>query len=364
MAKYFENNGKKKHIGLKIFLGVVLLILILVLALFLFIWSKLDLVEFDNEIDKSVYQTQPSGDTLEDPDVTPDATDTTEEIGEIVDTEGLEQVETAPPIPETEVVEKKDVMNILLIGTDERSKEFSVNARSDSMILVSIDRDKNTVKLVSLERGMAAPVLEGQYAGQYDWLTHIFRYGGSDLLVKTVEECFKIEVDNYIRLNFNSVTQIVDAVGGIDIELTKAEAAYLSHGLGLNLIAGVNHVDGEAALAYARLREIDSDWQRVGRQREVILAIVDALKGSNLLELNALADQVLPMIQTDLTKLQIADLMLYSPNFLKASFDQMTIPTKGTYGSMKVMGGRVAYAVDFEVNSATLREFFYGTDGE
>lgn len=355
---------KKKHNrmsnGKKIFLLVIMLILLAVLLVVAFLLSKLDLIQYDYEMDKSAYYTEPAV-FDETHDVSSD------DVEQIVDISGLELVKTVPPIPESEVFEDSDVMNILLIGTDERSSEFSTNARSDSMILVSIDKEENTVKLVSLERGIAAPILEGQYAGQYDWLTHVFRYGGADLLTKTVEYCFKIDIDHYVRVNFNSVTEVIDAIGGIDIELTKSEVDYMglfvdkttSTGKQAALKVGMNRLDGGTALAYARLREIDSDWQRVGRQRKVILAAVERLKGSGLMELNDLADTVLPLIQTNLTKLEIAELILYAPNFLSASFDQMTIPKQGTYGGMTVMGGRGSFAIDFEVNNDLLHRFLY-----
>lgn len=363
MAKYMKEKPKKRRTWLKVLLIILLLIFFLIGGIFAFLWAKLDLIQYEDEIDYGVYHTEPDA----------NATEATEEPeADIVDISGLELVETAPTVPDTEIQDTENVFNILLIGTDERTKEFNVDARSDSMILVSIDKDKNTVKLVSLERGVGVPILEGEHEGKYDWLTHVFRYGGADLLVRTVEYCFKVDVDNYVRINFNSVTQVVDSVGGVDVELTKAEVDYLglfyqhnsSTGTQQPLKVGVNHLDGGNALAYARLREIDSDWQRVGRQRKVILAVVDALKGSSLIQLNNLADDVLPLIQTDLTKTEIAELVLYAPNFLKAEFDQMTIPKQGTYGGMSVMGGRGAFAVDYEVNNKILHDFLYGAEEE
>jgi len=286
----------------------------------------------------------------------------------VVPIEGLDMVGEPATVPDSEVNSNSKVVNILLIGTDERTSEYNANARADSMIIVSINKKRNTVRLVSLERGIGVPILEGELEGQYDLLTHIFRWGGADLLVKTVEHCFKIDVDHYIRLNFAAVKEIVDAIGGIEISLSDAEAQYLNAGLDncaststqSLLHSGSNHLDGGMALAYARLREIDSDWQRVGRQRAVILAVVDSLKDSGLRELNSLADTVLPLIQTNLSKLDIAELMLYAPNFLNAEFDQMTIPKKGTYGGMSIRNGGGAFAVDYEINNAILKEFLYG----
>lgn len=351
---------KKMNIILKIFLILLLLILLMVSSVVGYIWLKLDLIQYDNEIDKTVYNTEPAGTEVIEVELGDDG-----EEAALVDVSGLEMVETAPVISDAEIVAVDNVLNVLLIGTDERTSEFNTNARSDSMILVSIDQDKNTVKLVSLERGMAAPILEGIYEGQYDWLTHVFRYGGADLLVKTVEHCFKVEIDHYVRVNFNSVTQVVDTIGGITVELTDKEASALNRNLPdgqSKLSAGQNRMNGATALNFARLRSIDSDWRRVTRQRQVILAVVNELKGSNLTKLNDLADDVLPLIQTNMTKMEIAELMLYAPNFLQASFDQMTLPQHGTYGGMEMMGGRVGYAVDFETNTQILHEFLYGTD--
>lgn len=349
-------NWFKRH---KILTAVLLILLLLIGTVVGYIWSKLNLIQYADEI-REPRQTDGYAETT-----SPGET----EEAQLVDISGLEYSETEPVIPEAEIEKKDEVLNILLIGTDERTKSFSTNARSDSMIIVSINKDKKTVKLVSLERGMGAPVLEGEYEGQYDWLTHIFRYGGADLLVKTVEHCFRVEIDNYVRVNFTTVTQVVDAIGGIDIELNSTEAWHLNRTNDAiknfrhpQLQEGTNHISGEVALHLARLRSIDSDWQRVERQRRVITACVGALKGSSLKDLNNLLDEVLPLVQTDLTMLEIADLMLYAPNFLTSTFDQMTIPKEGTYGGMTGMGGRGLFAVDFEVNSDILKEFLYGEE--
>ena len=349
---------------LKVLLLIVLLVLLAVLSVVAYITSKLDLIQYADEVDTSVYQSA----TL------PEATEADpEEENELhIDIEGLEIVETMPEVPEGEVQEEKDVFNILVLGTDERTKEFNVNARSDAMILMSVDKKANTVKLVSLERGMGVPILEGQYAGNYDILTHIFRYGGADLVVKTVREVLKVDVDHYVRFNFNAVTQIVDMLGGIDMELSAAEAKALNGGRGIwrhattdtqeTLVEGMNHMDGGVTLAYARLRRIDSDWQRIGRQRKVIIAAIQALKGSTLTELNDLVDEALPMVQTNLSKLEIAELMLYAPKLLNATFDQMTIPQQGTYGGATGLNGQGMFAPDYELNSQILKEFLYGTE--
>ena len=327
---------------------IILLVIILIVAIVAaYFWSKLDLINFSDEF---AYEF---------------ADEPFEEYH--LDMDDSQLSETAPEILDSEIHTSQNVINILLIGTDERSMEFHYHARSDSMILVSINTDINTVKLVSFERAIGVPILEGEFAGQYDLLTHIFRWGGSELLVKTIEHCFKIDIDHYVRLNFSSVKGIVDTIGGIDMYLTAAEANAINsdehddYYLKKEYIMqeGMNHLNGAAALAFARLRNIDSDWQRVERQRKVILAVVDKLKGSSLVTLSDLADTVLPMIQTDMTKIDIAELMLYAPNFLSSTFDQMTIPKKGTYGGMKIRNPGGAFAVDYAINNDLLYRFLY-----
>lgn len=325
----------------------VVIILLLFLILFIsvvviFLWSKLDLITFADEVEY-VFSDEPFDEYT-------------------LGMDDSQLSDTVPEIIDKEIYNEPEIVNILLIGTDERSADFHYHARSDSMILVSINKDKQTVRLVSFERAIGVPILEGEFEGQYDLLTHIFRWGGSELLVKTIEHCFKIDIDHYVRLNFSSVRNIVDSIDGIDMKLTSLEALCINgdvHGGYCILQEGMNHLNGEEALAFARLRRIDSDWQRVERQRKVILAVVDKLKGSNLFTLNDLANTVLPMIQTDMSKIDITELLLYAPDFLKSDFDQMTIPKDGTYGGMKIRTPGGAFAVDYEINNDLLYRFLY-----
>lgn len=280
-----------------------------------------------------------------------------EEEGDIVDISGLE--ERAPSeLPTGEIRKEKDIFNILLLGTDERTYDFSDAARSDAIMILSLNLKDSTAKLVSLERGMGVPILEGEYKGQYDWLTHCFRYGGADLMVKEVQTCFNLDVERYMRVNFTALKDIVDVLGGVDVTLTGAEYPHIK-GTATPLGDSVFHLDGTAALSYCRLRSIDSDWSRIKRQRTVIQACADGVKNADVATLNNLIDTILPMIRTNLTKLELVKLMSYAPNFLGVEFDQMTIPVPDSYGGMLGMEGRSLFAVDFETNSQILHDFLY-----
>lgn len=333
---------EKKKSKLKTIISItVITFLILLISAFVFVKGKLSLIQYNDG--KNEYNTLISEDSADEVEL---------------DLSGLETVDPQR-IPDGEVYKDNSVLNVLILGTDERTVDFSDNARSDSMMLLSLNRSDNTAKLVSLERGMGVPILEGPYKGQYDWLTHCFRYGGAALVMKEVQECFKVEVEHFVRVNFSSVVRIVDLLGGIYVNLTSAEAEYLNTVNGSNVTAGYNNLNGSDALAYARCRKIDSDWQRVKRQQTVIQECANKLKNANIETLNNLLNTVLPMVQTNFTQGEIARYMLWIPEFLGVQFKSMTLPAKGTYGSMIGMGGRSMYAPDFAVNAKILKEFLY-----
>ena len=119
-------------------------------------------------------------------------------------------------------------------------------------------------------------------------------------------------------------------------------------------------MDGTAALSYARCRKIDSNWHRIKRQRTVIQAVVTKTKDLSITELNDLLNNVLPLVQTNLTKLEITELLLSAPKYRGVIIQQMTVPIKGSYGGMRDIGGRSLFSVDFETNAKALREFIYG----
>ena len=316
------------------------------------------------------------------------------EMGEIgadedqdLDGTGLTHTENEMEMPEGSPFSDDNVLNILLIGTDERTEavndadafthlnqldgtkdtiEFSEDARADSLILVSLDIKDHTIRLVSIERGLGVPILLDGYEGEYDWITHTFRYGGAKLTMDTVEDCFNVQVDHYVRINFNSFVQIVDAVGGVDIDITELEAQALNWEVPSNSMLivnhvdpGLNHFDGYTALQYARLRKIDNDWHRIERQRTVIQAVLDQIKSASVTDLDNLLNTVLPLVQTNFTKSEIAALLVQLPGFLGCDVEQMSMPLQGTYGVRTGMDNRLMYDPDWYVNITALQDFLY-----
>ena len=346
-------------------LGIVVL---LAVTAFLYVNGKLDLLRYN---DGSVSEMGEIG-AEEDQDL---------------DGTGLTHTEADMAVPEGSPFADEDVLNILLIGTDERTEavndadafthlnqldgtedttEFSDDARADSMILVSMDIKDHVIRLVSIERGTGVPILLDGYEDQYDWITHTFRYGGPKLTMKTVEECYNIEVDHFVRVNFNSFVQIVNAVGGVDIDITEMEAKALNWEVPSNSMLivnhvdpGLNHFDGYTALQYARLRKIDNDWKRVERQRTIIKAVLDQVKNASVMELDNLLNTLLPLIQTNFTKTEIAALLVQLPGFLGCDVQQMSLPLQGTYGVRTGMDDRLMYDPDWVVNIKALQDFLY-----
>lgn len=331
---------KKTGKVLLVILGVIVLI---GAAGIVYYNSKLNLLDFDHEeteIDPTAVESEP----IEDYDLSGE--EIRDEVGEL---------------PEGEAVSSDDVINILLLGTDERTKDFSENARADSMMLVSLNTKTGSVKLISFERGLGVKV-PGR---NDDWLTHTFRYGGAQLTMDTISSNFLVDIDGYVRTNFNFFAQIIDSIGGVDIELTQAECDGLNGLVYTNaqtkhwVNPGVNHLDGYDALQYCRLRYTDNDWHRIERQRNTVQAVINQTKTLSLADLNNLADTCLPMVRTSLTKEQITQLLLASPKFMGASAEQMTIPAEGTHWGRTGVDGRSLIDCDFQKNAEILKEFLY-----
>lgn len=346
---------KKKYGCLKVLLIILLVLLLLVFTIVALVYgyyrSKIGLLEPD----PPMTETLSASDEVE---VNDNAQDLADQMAGVIGTEPEVEV-TEATIP---MAEDDDVINILLIGTDERANNYSTNARGDACLLLSVNThgEHPVISLVSFERGMGVPILSGQYAGQWDWLTHTFRYGGADLMLQEIQHCFKVDVDHYVRINFNTFEAGIDAIGGVTVHFDEAEATYFRDGnINYDIYPGYNHLNGKDALAYARLREIDSDWQRIQRQREVIFAALEQVKSMDLAQIDSLINYLLTLVRTNLPEEVITEILLLAPSLPKAEFQQMTIPQKGTYGGMTGMGGRPLFAVDFETNAQILHDFLY-----
>ena len=249
-----------------------------------------------------------------------------------------------------------NVLNILLIGIDSRSDSNA--GRSDTMIIMSINRNTKQIILTSLMRDSYVAI-PGRGNNR---LNAAHAYGGANLLMQTIEANFGIHIDYFARVNFFSFMDIVDAVGGIDINLTAAELPHVnSASTAQNKItnAGMNHLNGPQALAYARIRYVGSDYARTQRQRTVLQTVAGKLRGMGLGELNSFLNVALPKIATNMPQGVLNDLVWSMPSTLKYSISEFRVPWDGTGSSVRI-NGKSVLAVDITANRNLLNQIIYG----
>lgn len=255
------------------------------------------------------------------------------------------------------------VVNILLIGQDRRADD-GARARSDAMILCTINKNTNTLTMTSFMRDMYV-----QIPGYQDnRINTSYFLGGSDLLNKTLMTNFGVTVHGNIEVDFFGCMEAIDVLGGVDIELTSAEANYLNkHGnwevtneKNWNLQPGVNHLTGSQAVAYARIRAIGNDYARTERQRKVLSALLSGCKGLSLTEMDSLFRKILPNITTDMTNSELLGYVLAVFNMLSdLKIENARIPTDGTYRETWIREMAVLLP-DLNANRAVLAEIMKG----
>ena len=205
---------------------------------------------------------------------------------------------TANEIEINEGVEEvlEDYTNIALLGLDARDNTFS-NSRSDCIMIISINNNTKDVKIASVYRDTYLNI-EGH---GLDKVTHAYAYGRAPLALSTINTNLDLDITKYVTINFDSVINIVDAIGGVEITVTSEEAAQISGISG----AGTYNLTGKQALAYGRIRKIDNDYVRTERMRTVLIKVFEKIKNLSLTKLNSLIDELLPQVTTNITQTEI-----------------------------------------------------------
>ncbi|MEW8961301.1 MULTISPECIES: LCP family protein [Paraclostridium] len=242
--------------------------------------------------------------------------------------------------------EVKGITNILLVGTD--AKTFDEPSRSDSMMILTIDDKNKSLKLTSLARDT---YVEIPGHGKQK-LTHAYAYGGINLLVETIESNFKLDIQNYGIVNFNSFIDVIHALGGVVVDVQSSELDELNKFIpecyymdkneskgDMQLVehAGKQKLNGYQALAYGRIRKNDDALERDRRQRAIIQSMIDSAKNLPVTKYPELVDSVLPYIKTNMkptsilslgaTVLTLGDLSIKSLEFPMEEYS-----TGGIYG--------------------------------
>ena len=252
--------------------------------------------------------------------------------------------------------EDRNTINILVLGTDKKIEGTKDIGRSDSTTLCSFDLLTGKIKVISFERGIPVYVRENY---DYELLTHVYSYIGAPGMVRVIQENFDLPVDGYVLVDFDTFPMIVDAIGGIDIELTQKEADAMN-GVGpissnvwpeAEMHEGLNHLNGYDALQYCRLRSLDDNYGRQQRQRNAIEAMLRRLRKLSLFRLNEAANKLLPLFNTNLSRKVMTKLLLNSPRFFGAKIQQLQVPEK-EYSS-----GHTMDIFSYDVEKQRIREF-------
>ena len=209
------------------------------------------------------------------------------------------------------------IKNILLIGLDEPDQPGDPQ-RSDSMIIFSLDDKHKNLKLSSLMRDTYVDIPEFGF----DKLNHSYAYGGEQLLMKTVNQNFGMDITDYILVNFHDMLSIIDSIGGIEIDVKREEFSYVNEGVrdinekeGLPIESGYIEnfgkqiLNGTQATAYARIRRVgNGDYERTDRQRLVLVTIFNKVKNTSLLNMPSMVAQLSRYFKTSLSLTEMIDL--------------------------------------------------------
>lgn len=271
-----------------------------------------------------------------------------------------------------------DIVNILLVGQDQRPGEN--HKLADTIIICSVNKKTKTVTLCSLMRDMYVKLpdykthtcgmnrINAAYSLGYGWDG---QEGAMAMLDQLILEQFGVTVDHNVEIGFEAFQSIVDCVGGIDITLTASEANYLTNHSELSGIyqEGENHLNGQEALAYARMRHssaADSDFYRTGRQRAVVSAVLDRSRDLTPIRLAGMVKELLPLVETDMGTGELLTLGISLLPMLKdAEIETQQIPADGAYTNERVEIGGYPAAVlvpDIEKNRQILMSICEGAE--
>ena len=262
-----------------------------------------------------------------------------------------------------------NVYNVLLVGVDRRDKSWAGN--SDSMILMSLNYEKKQISMISLMRDTYVDIDGVGYAK----LNAAYAYGAGPLLCQTVTDTFRVQVDRYVAVDFWSLVDIIDIVGGVDLEITAKEAEVANGYINdmcerqLNIDpsehqlpaeGGMVHCDGVQAVAYARNRYVgNSDFERTQRQRYVLTQLMAEAKQLSVAQLTEKMQAILEHVTMNIPETEIWSMVTELPEMLDYKFEQVRIPYDDMYDVIYVNGQDMLVPY-WEETLQKLQEQIYG----
>lgn len=349
-----EEKKKKKKL-LVILLPILAVFLALVIAVVAFVSHKFSLIDFDDEESTTINPTQEFVDSAEE----------NIDFAEMDDATGNDFKEILKNWATNggEKMSNRDIINVLLIGSDASAEEagranITEKGNTDVMMLVSINQVDKKIKLVSFMRDSYT------YMDQFDRyakLNAACANGGPAYLVETIENDYKIEIDGYAMVDFDSFTQVIDVLGGVNVDVPAYVAKFLGHGFpsGENVL-----LDGEQALRFSRVRysDKDGDISRVARQRQVVNALIEKAKGATLAEINEVADVMLANVRTNISKKSIISYAskAITEGWANYEITEMTMPTPDTRYPYSSRSTAWIWVVDYPLAAQKLQLELYG----
>ena len=262
---------------------------------------------------------------------------------------------------------EKGIINILLLGVDTRDED-SFKERSDSMMILTIDEIHGKIKLTSLQRDMLVYIPGRAEPNKINAANSL---AGPLLAMRVVNETLRLNIENYVVINMNGMEKMIDLVGGVMVDVLPKELPYLNEiALGMNATypdtpptaalksSGLQKLNGRQAVAYSRIRKLDSDYKRMARQRTVLQALFTEFLQSDLVTMGNLISEGLGLITTNISKTRITEIGLKVIPLMSGEIDQLQIPIDGYY--TEYSGSSWVNLCDFNGMIPLLQEFIFG----
>lgn len=256
-------------------------------------------------------------------------------------------------------------LNVALFGVDSRDNELGKGTRSDTIMIASLNLETMEVKLVSVYRDTLLQL----YDGSLNKANSAYAFGGPEGAIKLLNENLDMNIEHYVTVNFNALVEVIDAVGGIEIDVQPEEIDYINayaceiikvtgkDALGVTE-PGLQTLNGTAATGYARIRyTAGGDFKRTERQREVLTKVMEKAQNLSLSQINKIIDKVFPMISTNFT---LTEMLKYAKDAFDYQLTEtMGFPEDNTTGMLNGIGS-VVIPKTLDTNVVKLHQFLYG----
>lgn len=273
-------------------------------------------------------------------------------------------------IAETDEETETGYLNVALFGLDSRENDLGKGNRSDTMMIASLNKETKEIKLVSVYRDTLLELDDGSY----NKANSAYSFGGPEGAISLINRNLDMNIEKYVTVNFNALVDVIDALGGIDIEMAAPEVVHMNNycvetskvtGKSYEKIEpevdGTYHLNGVQAVSFSRIRYTDGgDFRRAIRQRMVLSLIAEKAQTMNLSTINKIIDSVFPQISTNFT---LAEMIGYAKDFKEYKMGEtMGFPEKNTTDMLNVVGS-VVIPQTLTSNVTDVHRFLFGNDG-